>query len=161
MWRFVLNRLAKLVLALLVSSFVIFASLFLAPGSPLTTLSGGRTLSPAATAALERQYHLNDSFLHQYWDWLSGALHGNLGVSLATREPVSAVIREHAGITIGLVVYAGLIIIVAGIGLGILSGLRKGAIDSTVLAATSMTTSAGEVAVLATAPVQDMSPTVR
>ena len=48
MAKFVARRLLMLVVALLVSSFVIFISLDLAPGNPLATLSGGHTLTPAA-----------------------------------------------------------------------------------------------------------------
>jgi len=49
MGSFVARRAAMLVAALLVSSFVIFGSLDLAPGDPLSTLTGGRTLPPEAS----------------------------------------------------------------------------------------------------------------
>ena len=56
MWRgSSLRRLAMLVVTLLVSSFVIFGSLYLAPGNPLATLSGGRTLPPEASRCCEQQ----------------------------------------------------------------------------------------------------------
>ena len=77
--RFLARRLAMLVASLLVASFVIFAALYLAPGNPIAALSGGRALPPDAIAVLEQRYHLNDPFLVQYWHWLSGALHGDLG----------------------------------------------------------------------------------
>ena len=41
-------------------------SLDLAPGDPLATLSGGRTLPPEAVAQLRAQYHLDDPFLVRY-----------------------------------------------------------------------------------------------
>jgi len=46
-WRFVARRLAMLVASLLVASFLIFAALYLAPGNPAASLSGGRPLPPA------------------------------------------------------------------------------------------------------------------
>ncbi|MGX6446483.1 ABC transporter permease [Patulibacter sp. S7RM1-6] len=137
MLRFVLTRLGLLVLALLVSSFAIFGSLYLAPGNALATLSGGRTLPPEAVAALERQYHLDDPFLTRYWHWLSGAVRGDLGESIATRQHVASVIGEHAGVTAGLVLYAAVIILVVGIGSGIVAGLRRGPVDGIVLVATA------------------------
>ena len=83
---FVARRAAMLVAALLVSSFVIFGSLDLAPGDPLSTLTGGRTLPPEAVASLRAQYHLDDPFLVRYVDWLGNAvLHGDLGNSIAFR----------------------------------------------------------------------------
>jgi peptide/nickel transport system permease protein len=135
---FVLRRLAMLVVALLVSSFVIFAGLQLAPGDPLAALSGGRSLSPETLATLRAQYHLDDPFLVQYWHWLIGAVQGDLGQSIAQRQDVSSIISERIGVTAELVLLAALMILAAGIGLGILAGLRRGAVDTGVLIATSV-----------------------
>ncbi|HEY4097563.1 MAG TPA: ABC transporter permease [Baekduia sp.] len=138
MLRFAVRRAAMLVAALLVSSFVIFGSLDLAPGDPLSTLSGGRTLPPEAVAQLRAQYHLDDPFLSRYVHWISGVLHGDLGTSIAYRESVSAVISARAGVTLDLVLFAALLIVVFGVGLGILSGLRKGWVDTSILTVTTV-----------------------
>jgi peptide/nickel transport system permease protein len=138
MLAFVLRRLAMLVVALLVSSFVIFAGLQLAPGDPLAALSGGRSLSPETLATLRAQYHLDDPFLVQYWHWLTGALQGDLGQSIAQRQDVSSIISERIGVTAELVLLAAVMILVAGIGLGVLAGLRRGAIDMSVLIGTTV-----------------------
>jgi peptide/nickel transport system permease protein len=134
MGRFVARRLALLVLALVVSSFVVFVSLDLAPGDPLSTLTGGRTLPPGALAALRQQYHLNDPMLVRYWHYITGVvLHFNLGTSIQYREPVTTLISQRSGVTVDLVVYAGLLIVLFGVGLGLLAGLRRGAIDNTIV----------------------------
>jgi peptide/nickel transport system permease protein len=134
MLRFAGRRAAMLVAALLVSSFVIFGSLYLAPGDPLSTLSGGRTLPPEAVAQLRAHYHLDDPFLSRYVQWLGGVLfHGDLGTSIAFREPVSSVIGARAGVTVQLVAYAALLIVVFGVGLGALAGLRRGPVDTSVI----------------------------
>jgi peptide/nickel transport system permease protein len=135
---FVVRRLVMLVVTLLVSSFVIFAGLQLAPGDPLAALSGGRSLSPETLATLRAQYHLDDSFLVQYWHWLTGALQGDLGQSIAQRQDVSSIISERIGVTAELVLLAALMILVAGIGLGVLAGLRRGAVDTGVLVGTTV-----------------------
>jgi peptide/nickel transport system permease protein len=128
-----------LVAALLVSSFVIFGSLDLAPGDPLATLSGGRTLPPEALAQLRAEYHLDDPFLTRYVHWIGDVvLHGNLGTSIAYRESVSAVIGARAGVTLDLVLYAALLIVVFGVGLGLLSGLRRGWLDTSILTVTTV-----------------------
>ncbi|HEY7076933.1 MAG TPA: ABC transporter permease [Solirubrobacteraceae bacterium] len=137
MARFVARRAAMLVVALLVSSFVIFGSLDLAPGDPLATLTGGRTLPPAAVAQLRAEYHLDDPFLTRYAHWLGDVLHGDLGTSIAFREPVSSVIGARVGVTIELVAYAALLIVVVGVGAGLLAGLRPGALDASVIVLTA------------------------
>ena len=72
--------------SLLVASFVIFAALYLAPGNAIAALSGGQPLPPGSVQVLEQRYHLNDSFVAQYWYWLDNAVRGNLGISITLRE---------------------------------------------------------------------------
>src|SRR5256885_15130965 len=127
-----------LVLTLLIASFAIYASLSIAPGDPLSVLTGGRTLPPEALSVLRARYHLNDPMLVQYWHWLTSALHGDLGSSIALREDVSTLIRERAGVTLELVLYSSVLILVLGIGSGISAGLRRGAIDTSGIARTTV-----------------------
>ena len=118
---------------LLVSSFVIYGALYLAPGNPIATLTGGRTPTPEAIAILEERYHLNEPFLVRYWDWLVAVLHGDFGVSIPLHQDVSTLIAERIGVTASLVLYAAMIILIIGIGSGILAALRPGIIDSSVI----------------------------
>ena len=127
-----------LVASLLVASFVIFAALYLAPGNPIAALSGGRPLPPGSVHVLELHYHLDESFLAQYWYWLGNALHGNLGISITLQENVSTLIASRIWTTAGLVLYASLIIVVVGIGLGVVSGLRRGWSDTSTLVVTAV-----------------------
>lgn len=137
MLRFCARRLAGSVVTLLVGSFLIFGSLYLVPGNPATYLAHGRA-SPAQLAALDREYGLNKPFFTRYVDWLGDLLHGNLGRSLQYHEPVSTLIGARAGVTATLVVYAAVLILVGGLGLGLLAALRRGSlVDRTILTGTS------------------------
>ena len=136
--RFLARRLVMLLASLLVASFVIFAALYAAPGNPISALSGGRSLPAASMAVLEQRYHLNDPFFVQYWYWLNGALHGNFGISITLRENVSTLIASRIWTTAGLVAYASVLIVIFGIGLGILSGLRRGLVDTGTLLVTAV-----------------------
>lgn len=136
--RFFIRRLLMLVASLLIASFVIFGSVYLAPGNALAALSGGRSLPPASLQVLQARYHLDKPFLEQYWYWLSNALHGDFGLSITLRENVSTLITSRMWTTAGLVLYASIIIVVVGISLGILSGLRPGLLDTTALIVTAI-----------------------
>ena len=138
MLRFVARRLAMLALTLLIASFAIYTSLSIAPGNPLSVLTGGRTLPPEALATLSARYHLDEPLPAQYWHWLTSALHGDLGESIALRESVNALIAERAAVTLELVLYASVLIILLGIGSGVLAGLRRGALDMSVVAGTTV-----------------------
>jgi peptide/nickel transport system permease protein len=131
-------RVARLVAALLISSFVIFSAASLAPGSPLAALSNGRTLPPEQQAQLRERFHLDDPFLLRYVKWLGNAVRGDFGISIASRDEVSRLISGRIWITGQLVLYASILILVVGIGLGLLAGIRRGAADSSVLVLTAL-----------------------
>lgn len=135
---FALKRLLRLAASLLVASFVIFAAMYLAPGNVLATLSGGRALPESSLRILEARYHLNAPFFAQYWYWLIDALHGNLGIAITLRENVSALIVSRIWTTAGLVLYASVLILLFGIGIGLVSGLRKGIVDTSALVVTAV-----------------------
>ncbi len=137
-WGFFARRLAMLLVSLLVASFVIFAATYLAPGNPIAALSGGRSLPPSSVHVLEQRYHLDAPFFAQYWYWLSNALHGNLGISITLRENVSTLIASRIWTTGGLVLYASLLILVFGIGMGLAAGLRPGLVDTSTVVLTAI-----------------------
>jgi len=137
-WRFVARRLAMLLISLLVASFVIFAAVYLAPGNPIAALSGGRSLPPSSVRILEQRYHLNAPFVAQYWYWLDNVLHGNLGISITLRENVSTLIASRIWTTAGLVLYSALLIVVFGIGMGLVAGLRPGVLDTSTVVVTAI-----------------------
>ena len=140
MTRYLTRQFVAMVVLLLVTSFVIYGSLFLAPGSPDSVLFGAHTVSPALRAAVNREYHLNDPFIVQYWDWLVNVLHGNFGTSITYRTSVALRLRAAAPVTIFLVLYSSVLIIVVGIGLGVLSALRPGKLDTIIMAVTNVGT---------------------
>jgi peptide/nickel transport system permease protein len=112
--------------------------LYLAPGNPIATLTGGRTPTPAALDVLERRYHLHDPFFVRYLKWLGNALHGDFGVSIQLRQDVSTLISQRIGTTAQLVLYASVLIVVFGIGMGVLGGLKRGIPDGLVIVATTI-----------------------
>ena len=138
MIRFLVKRFAMLAATLLVASFAIYGALYLAPGSAISALTGGRTPSPEVLAHLKERYHLDDPFAVRYWDWLVAALHGDLGESIPLHENVNTLIGERIGVTAGLVAMTSLLIVVAGVGLGVLGALRKGWVDNGVLLASTV-----------------------
>ena len=122
---FVVRRLAVMVVLLVVVSFCVFSLLYLAPGNPVEVLLGTRPNSPQLVASLRAEYHLNDSFLDQYWLWLRGAAHLNFGNSIITSEPVLSEIGPAANVSIFLTVYAFVLTLLVGVPLGVWAAVRK------------------------------------
>lgn len=135
--KFVAKRLGSLVVVMFAASFLVFSLMELAPGSPLTFLLGNRSASPDQIARVKAQYHLDDPFLVRYWSWLTDVLHGDFGRSVAYKQDVLDLLGPRVLTTVGLVLFAGLLIAVAGIGLGLLAGTRPGPVDGVVTALTT------------------------
>jgi peptide/nickel transport system permease protein len=131
--RFALRRLAAAVATLLLASLVIFGLLYLAPGTPLSFLTRGRTVSPDQLAQIKQQYHLDQPFYLQYWHWLSDLVQGRLGTSILYKTSVWQLLEPRAINTAFLVVFAGLLIVAIGLAVGIVAGLKPGWLDSTLM----------------------------
>jgi peptide/nickel transport system permease protein len=81
------RRLGFGVITLFVVSVIVFWATQVLPGNAAYAVLG-RNANPARLHALERQLHLNQGLLAQYWAWLSGLFTGKLGASLANGQPV-------------------------------------------------------------------------
>lgn len=135
---FIARRLLGMVATLFVTSFLVFASLYIAPGDPLDFLLQGRSPTPEMVDAVSEQYGLNDPFLVQYWHWLTGVLHLDFGRSLQYREDVATLIGSRAPVTLGLIATSAVIICVVGLGAGIIGALKAGRLaDKAVLVLTT------------------------
>lgn len=130
---YVLRRLGALAVVLLVSSFIVFSAMYLAPGSPEQFLVQGRTVSPEVLAAIRAQYGLDDPFLLRFWNWLVGVVQGDLGRSLTTQQDVATLIASRFPTTLFLAGYAALLIIVFGVGLGVLAATKSGVFEKIVI----------------------------
>lgn len=133
--RFVVGRLAGLAATLLIASFAVYGALFLAPGSPIAYLTRGRTVSPEGLQAIKADYHLDQPFLVQYRLWLSAAVRGDLGTSIIYKQDVAGLLTERAVNTGWLVLAATVLILLVGVPLGAVAGLRPGWLDSSLLLA--------------------------
>src|SRR3981081_595672 len=83
MLRYALRRRAGIVHTLLVIITVSFFVVRLAPGGPFDQ---EQTLSPQVRANLDKAYGLDRPMAFQYWKYLSGLAHGDVGPSLKQRD---------------------------------------------------------------------------
>ena len=122
---YVAKRLLALVVLLVAISILVFLMLQLIPGSPVSALLGQSATNPAAVARLTQELGLNRPLPVQYWRWLDGVLHGNLGYSYQNQQPVSALIGQNLPSTLALAGAGLLISLVGGILLGAVAATRR------------------------------------
>jgi peptide/nickel transport system permease protein len=85
----------------------------------------GQAATPEEIARIEKSYGLDRGFFAQYWSWLTGVLHGNLGRSWSNNVAVSTLIRNGLTISLTVATMALAIGIVVGLALGTLAAVRR------------------------------------
>ena len=138
MTRAIARRALSSALLLLIISFVLFSFIHIAPGDPVTVLLGGHNVTAAQIATVRQHYHLNDPFLVQYMDWLRNVLHGDLGQSISSQAPVSAVVTPRILPTLELAGYAWLLVILAGVGGGIIAAVKQGKLVDSIVSTSTL-----------------------
>ncbi|MEU6236028.1 ABC transporter permease [Kitasatospora sp. NPDC047058] len=136
MGRYVIRRLIQAIPVLLGATLLIYALVHYLPGDPVQALAGEKRADPIVAEMIRQKYHLNDPFLVQYWNYISGVFQGNLGESLTGRS-VTEMISEAFPYTVNLALVAFIIEAVMGVLAGVMAALRKGKfIDQLVLIST-------------------------
>ena len=88
--------------------------------------SGVQNITPAIVAAKRAELHLDDPLVVRYFDWLRGAMHGDLGRSFRSYTPVTTLYRQRIGNTALLAGCATLLSALVAIPLGVLAATHRG-----------------------------------
>lgn len=123
MTRFLLWRLLHLVIVFIGVTFIIYFAVWKLPGDPIRVLAGNRAVSPSTEAALRARYHLDESFIQQYFHYVVGLLRGDLGTSFEGR-PVSQQMSQAWPVTAKLGITAWLLESILGVVFGVVAAVR-------------------------------------
>ena len=128
MFSFILKRLATLIPTLVGITLVAFGLIRLIPGDPIEVMMGERRLDPEVHAAMVKSMGLDQPLATQYFQYLGNLLHGDLGQSLVSREPVAKEFAALFPATVELALTALLLAVTLGLLLGMLAGLKRGSL---------------------------------
>lgn len=122
---YLLSRLGSALLVILGVSLVVFLLIHLVPGDPVEVMLGD---SARATdrQALRAQLGLDQPLSAQLADWFTGLAHLDLGKSLHSRRPITAILAERLPATAELTVAALAVAVLVALPLGIAAALGKG-----------------------------------
>jgi peptide/nickel transport system permease protein len=134
---YALRRSAVAVLLLALVSVLIFAATQVLPGDAADQILG-RSASAAQKAQLRHQLGLDRPVLAQYASWIGGVLHGDLGRSLASHDPVTSFISSRLGNSVVLAIAALLVMVPFATVLGTIAGVRRGRAADHAISAVSL-----------------------
>ncbi|MFN8498793.1 MAG: ABC transporter permease [Anaerolineae bacterium] len=107
-------------------TLVVFLVSHLLPGDPVAAHLGQRSMeNPEIVAAFREQWGLDKPLYVQYLAFLNNLVHGDLGVSIRTKEPVVDDLGRYFPASVELAVTAVFFAVLIGIPLGIISAVRR------------------------------------
>jgi peptide/nickel transport system permease protein len=124
LFQFVLRKLVRGALVILLVTFLVILLMGLAPGSVATVILGD-SATPNAVASLEHQMGLDRSVFMQWFSWLGSAVQGRLGTSPVTNQPVTTAIVDRLPVTLEIAFLALLIALVIGVLLATVAAQRR------------------------------------
>ncbi|SAL83490.1 binding-protein-dependent transport systems inner membrane component [Caballeronia arvi] len=125
MAKLILSRLLLGAGTLLAVSVLIFVCTQILPGDVASAVLG-QDATPEALVIFRKELGLDLPAYMRYFNWFTGALHGDLGVALTNKRVILDEIAPRLANTMFLAGYAALIAIPLAVGLGILSAINEG-----------------------------------
>jgi peptide/nickel transport system permease protein len=125
--RFVLRRFGAMILLLLGITLVTFVLTALVPGNPAEAALGPvQSNNPVAVRAWDAKFGFNRPLPVHYAIYVWQLLHGDLGISQTTGNPVSSELATAIPATVELGLAAIVIALTVGTALGVLAAMRRG-----------------------------------
>ena len=125
--KMLVKRLLQIVIVLIGISFLSYLLITLAPGDAAQSMFTASGIVPTEEQleSLRDQMGLNDPFIVQYGNWLSGCLKGDFGTSFAQGRPVGEMLAERVMPTIRLALLSLVIMLIVAIPIGIISATHQ------------------------------------
>ncbi|WP_312722638.1 ABC transporter permease [Mobilicoccus sp.] len=119
----ILRRVLGLLIAVVLSSVLVFAFMQILPGDP-ARVALGLNASEEAVARLRADFGLDQPLLARYLSWVGGLLTGDFGVSYLSRMPIGPQIADRLGVTAWLVGTAMVVAVLLAVPLGTIAAWR-------------------------------------
>lgn len=121
---YVLRRLSFLLVICFGVTLVTFFLSHIVPGDA-ARLVAGPGADKAQILAIRREFGLDKPLLPQYFHYLNQLLHGNLGISIVTRDPVTSDIGSRLPATLELVIASFIAYLIFGLALAVLAATTR------------------------------------
>ncbi len=113
---------------------VTFVLTNLVPADPLAAVLGEQAASnPTIVAEYRKQMGLDLPLPLQYWHYLVRLVHGDLGTSAQTRNPVAHDLSVAFPATLELALFVLVVGVALGVGLGLYAAMRQGRLSDHVI----------------------------
>jgi peptide/nickel transport system permease protein len=126
---YIVRRCLQSVVVLVLVTLMLFLMMRLLPGDPIVMYMSMRDVEGASQEqidTLRKEFGLDKPVMVQYLRWMNGAIRGDLGRSIVSRDSVSAELKRRFPITLYLSFLSLLLSIVLSIPMGVVSAMKRG-----------------------------------
>ncbi len=131
MTAYIVRRLLQMIVVLILVTLMVFFVMRLTPGDPVylyIARSGSnlQTLTQEQLDSVRHEYGLDKPLMVQYFNWVGGLFHGDLGQSILYKQSINTLLKERFPVTLYLGIYALVITTVLGILAGMVAAVWRG-----------------------------------
>jgi peptide/nickel transport system permease protein len=123
--RYIVYRLMTMAAVVFIMLTIVFFAIHIIPGDPVANMVG-ENASQEYIDMIRHELGLDKPLVLQYIDYMTGVFTGNFGKSIVLDTDVSSLIWQRAGVTIQLSVFAWILSVILGVGIGRYSAQRSG-----------------------------------
>ena len=122
--RFLIRRILTGIVVLWLVASGAFFLFFARPVNTVAHQLAGRAATPQVINEVIRNLGLNEPIMVQYWHFIDGLLHFNLGYSYFTQQSVNTMLQQDLPPTASVVIGGVILWLIAGLSVGIISATR-------------------------------------
>jgi len=138
---YMIRRLIQAFFVLILATLIVFLLMRLLPGDPVLLYVSqdefSRITSAEEIAAIRHEFGLDKPMLIQYFDWIAGLTHGDLGESIFWGTTVADEVGRALPITLHLGIISFIVANAIGIPAGVICAIRRGKWADTLLTITA------------------------
>ena len=126
--KYILKKMLMLLPVLVGISIIAFALGIMSPGDPVDQVlnpNGNESYTQAEYDAMAAKMGLDQPAVVQYFNWVDGLAHGDLGRSFFTNKSVMDQLAKRIPISLKLAGFSMILTIVFGVGSGVLMAVKK------------------------------------
>ncbi len=139
MIKFFLKRVALTVPTFVALMFITFLMVRLVPGDPIEVRRGERGIDPERLAQLRHEMGLDQPVWKQFFDYCYGILHGDFGISLVSKTPITEEFLKLFPATLELTLCAMIFAVLLGVPAGVFAAARRGTYTDQALMGAALT----------------------
>jgi peptide/nickel transport system permease protein len=124
MLTFLLSRLFSTLTVMVGVVTLVFLLIHIVPGDPIQTMLG-EMATPTDQTVLRQALGLDQPLLTQWLTYMNNLMHGDLGISLHSREAISSMILQRLPATLELAIVGLIVAVSIAIPLGSFAAVRK------------------------------------